>query len=135
MESIGGAILIDVSSGEPLDIDTEFLERLGHPVQVCHGPEHKQLCPILSGTGCPVAEGAHGIIFELDLDRPQHRAILRKYRQVVAEDVPIRAVVRPGQEETYAADLAGIDVWTRPPTTGELDGFAAKVEAYDRIAD
>lgn len=134
MEATGGAILIDVSTGTDIDIDREFLERLGHPVRVCHGPPEGHLCPILAGTGCTLVDESHGIIFELDLDRPQHRAILQRYREVVAEDVPIRAVVKTGQESTYATILVGIEVWTHSPTTGELDGFAAQVEAYDRIA-
>ena len=135
MESTGGAILIDVSSGTDIEIDRTFLERLGHPVRVCHGPPHKTLCPILAGTGCPLVDEAHGIIFELDLDRPQHRAILKRYRQVVAEDVPIRAVIKPGQAEAHPEALDGIEIWTHNPSTGEMDGFAAEVEAYDRLTE
>lgn len=135
MESTGGAILIDVSSDSDIEIDRVFLEKLGHPVRVCHGPEHGTLCPILAGTGCTLAEEAHGIIFELDMRRPQHRAILKRYRELVAEDVPIRAIIRPGQEVEYADVLFGIEVWTHDPTTGELDGFAAEVEAYDRLVE
>ena len=134
METTGGAILIDVSSGTDIGLDREFLERLGHPVRVCHGPPQGHLCPILAGTGCSLVDESHGIMFELDLDRPQHRAILKRYREVVAEDVPIRAVVKPGQDETYASILGTVEVWTHSPTTGELDGFAAEVEAYDRIS-
>jgi hypothetical protein len=129
-----GTILIDVSPGTDIEVDRSFLERLGHPVTVCHGPPHGHLCPILAGTGCPMAEEAHGVVFELDLDRPQHRAILRRYREVLAEDIPIRAVVEPGQETRYADTLAGIGVWTREPTTGDLDAFASEVEAYERLA-
>ena len=134
-EDTRGAILIDVTAFSDAEIDADFLERLGHPVRMCHGPPHGQLCPILSGEGCTLVDESHGIIFELDLDRPQHRAILKRYREVVAEDVPIRAVVKPGQEVEYADALVGIEVWTHSPSAGELDGFAAEVEAYDRIAD
>ena len=134
MEGEFGTILIDISDGTAADVDRELLERLDHPVVVCHGPPHASLCPILGKHGCPKVEGAHGIIFELDLDRPQHRAILKRYRELVAEDVPIAAVVRPGQDTRYAAALSGVSVYTSALTTGELDGFAAEVEAYDRIA-
>jgi hypothetical protein len=102
---------------------------------VCHGPPEGHLCPLLAGTGCESVDEVHGIIFELDLDRPQHRAILKRYREVLAEDVPIRAVVKPGQDTAYASTLGGVEVWTHSPTTGELDGFAAEVEAFDRISD
>lgn len=134
MEEGFGTILIDISDGAAADFDRDLLERMGHPVVVCHGPPHASLCPILGKTGCPKVDEAHGIIFELDLDRPQHRAILKRYREVVAEDVPIAAVVRPGQDTEYADILHGISVYTRALTSGELDGFAAEVEAYDRIA-
>lgn len=131
----GGSILIDVSAVEHDEYDASFLEKLGHPVMVCHGPPHKTLCPILSGAGCEMVEAAHGIIFELDLDRAQHRAILKRYTEVIAEDVPIRAVVKPGQEKKYAELLGRVQVWTHRPTAAELDGFAASVEAFDRLEE
>lgn len=124
-------VILDVTPGDAR-FDREFLERLGHPVIVCHGPHERELCPILR-SHCEKVEEAHGVIFQLDLDRPMHRAILKRYQQVLAEDVPIRAVVRPGQEVRYAELLAGVEVWTHEPTAGELDGFAAEVEAADRF--
>ena len=74
---------------------------------------------------------AHGIIYHLDLDRPQHREILREYRRQVPSDVPLRVVVQPGQDRTYAELLRGLPVWTHDPSPSELDGFAAMVEAAD----
>ncbi|HEY5578898.1 MAG TPA: hypothetical protein VIL12_04335 [Acidimicrobiia bacterium] len=127
-----GTILIDVSEDGEADFDAEFLKRLGHPVIVCHGPPHANLCPILTGTGCPQAEGAHGIVFRFDLDRAQHRAILAKYQQVVSEDVPIRVVVTPEHAVRYAHLLKNVEVWTHEPTAGDLDAFAAEVEAGER---
>ncbi len=128
-----GTILLDVSEQEDVSFDKEFLERTGHPVLVCHGPGHATLCPILAGTGCAVAEGAHGIVFKFDLDRPQHRAILARYREVLDENVPIRVVVTPEHAVQYAGLLADIQVWTHEPSAGELDGFAAEVEAAERL--
>ena len=68
----------------------------------------------------------------LDLDQDQHRAILRRYREITRPEVPIRAVVRPGQRTKYADLVAAFDVWEHEPTVSELDGFAAGVEAADR---
>jgi hypothetical protein len=128
--SNSGYILFDVPDGvEPAD--KTFLEQLGHPVLVCHGPAPKQLCPILKGEGCPLAEGAHGIVFELDLDRPQHRAILAEYKKTLRSDVPIRVAVRPGQQAQYRELLSGLKVWSHEPVAGDLDGFVAEVEAAD----
>lgn len=126
-----GAVLLDVGPGGD-DFDQDLLERLGHPVMVCHGPEHGTVCPLLAGTGCDAFSSAHGIVFKLDLDRAQHRAILARYRQLAREDIPIHAVVSPEQAERYAVELADVEVWTHEPTVADLDGFAAEVEAGDR---
>lgn len=126
-----GMILVDIGNDED-DFDRSFLERSGHSVVVCHGPSHATLCPLLAGTGCAHVDEAHGIMFILDLDRPQHRAILRRYREVTRPEVPIRAVVRPGQRERFASVLDGIQIWEHEPTIVELDGFAAEVEAADQ---
>ena len=130
MEKLG-TILVD----SPPDIDpsiaVEFLQRTGHPVEVCGGPEGGSDCPIVVGQRCPKIESARGVVFSFDLDRPQHRAILAKYEEMVPEGTPLRVVVRPGQEQTYRDILAGVQVWTHKPTVGELDGFSAQVEAAD----
>ncbi|MDP3985072.1 MAG: hypothetical protein Q8Q52_08755 [Acidimicrobiia bacterium] len=125
-------ILVDVPDGESTDVG--FLEGLGHTVVVCHGPAHGTLCPILSKDGfCPKAEVAHGVVFRLDLDRPQHRAILQRYKAVLREDVPIRVATTPEQARKYATLLTGVQVWMHEPGTGDMDGFAAEVEAADRF--
>ena len=43
------SFILDVT---PTDgtFDTDFLERLGHPVLVCHGPDWGAVCPILNGS-------------------------------------------------------------------------------------
>ena len=125
-------ILLVTPPGPEGEFDQTFMERSGHHVVVCHGPEPATLCPLLAGDGCEMVDDAHGIVFELDLDRPQHRAILHRYRQVVRPDVPIRAIVRPGQDIRYADQLAGVEVWAREPSVAELDGFVAEVEGADR---
>ncbi len=126
-----GVILLDVTDPRFEEFARDFLERTGHPVLVCHGPPERTLCPLLAGQDCPKAADTHGIVFQFDLDRPQHRAILRRYRKVLDPDLPIRAIVRPGQEVRYAELLAQVQVWVGEPRAGDLDGFAAEVEAAD----
>jgi len=126
-----GMILLDVTGGFG-EFDRDMLERFGHPVRVCHGPEHATLCPLLADKGCEEFAQAHGVIFELDLDRPQHRAIVRRYRQLARPDVPIRVIVTAEQGVRYAEELRDIEVLTHTPTVADLDGFAAEVEAADR---
>lgn len=123
-------ILFDIpGSDEPTD--RGFLESIGQHVVVCHGPELGHLCPILAGKSCPLVEGAHGLVFEFDLDRPQHRAILKKYRETVRSDLPIRVVVSRAQAIQYAELLKGLKVMHHRPVAGDLDALAAEVEASD----
>ena len=126
-----GTILLD----SPPDLDetpiVSVLSRLSHPVELCHGPDDGPPCPILAGERCEKLSRAHGIIFCLDLDRAEHREILREYRRQVPTNVPLRVVVQPGQDRTYAELLRGIPVWTPEPGPLELDAFAAMVEAAD----
>jgi hypothetical protein len=124
------SIILDVTPGDA-GFDTSFLEPLGHPVLVCHGPDMGKACPILKQT-CAKVENAHGVVFQLDLDRPQHRVILQRYKDVLAEDVPLWASVKPGQEEEYRDLLEGVEVVIGEPGPADLDGFAARVEAADR---
>jgi len=132
MSELHKGLVLDVT---PFDAapDKAFLERLDHPVMVCHGPDWGHACPLLK-EGCAMVDSAHGVIFQLDLDRPQHRTILTKYQEVLDDEVPIVAVVPTGQETTYRDLLAGIEVWTDAPTIAQLDGFAAQVEAVDEFS-
>ena len=131
-EEMQGVVLLDVSPGAVESFERTFLEKVGHPALVCHGPHEGALCPLLAGKGCVKFEAAHGIVFELDLDRPQHRAIVARYRELGRDGTPIRVVATPEQAARYADVLAGVEVWTHEPTAAELDGFAAEVEANDR---
>ena len=130
-DEMKGMILLDVTAGSG-EFDRDMLERFDHVVKVCHGPENATLCPLLAGKGCDEFAQAHGVIFELDLDRPQHRAIVRRYRELARIDVPIRVVASAEQAARYTEDLRGIEVLTHPATIADLDGFAAEVEASDR---
>ena len=127
-----GVVLVDMSAGEGRRFDRSFLEKVGHSVLVCEGPHETQLCPLLAGTGCEKFEDAHGIVFALDLDRPQHRAILAEYQHRAREGMPIRAVVTAEQAVRFRDLLEGVEVWNHEPTVADLDGFAAEVEAADR---
>ena len=129
----GGVVLLDVLADEG-EFDRSILERLGHPVTVCGGPDVNALCPLLGGEGCPKFDEAHGIVFELDLDQSQHRAIVERYRELGRPDLPIRVVVRPEQQLRYASLLSQVQVWDHSPTVADLDGFAAQVEAADRLS-
>jgi hypothetical protein len=127
-----GLVLLDVSPGLDGEFDQATLERMGHPVMVCHGPEVAGLCPLLGGQGCPKFDQAHGIVFKLDLDRAQHRAILHRYRQLARPELPIRVLATPSDAQRHAELLGEVEAWYHEPTVADLDGFAAEVEAADR---
>ncbi len=130
-ETAKGPILLDAPLCDDTGFDISFLERNQHPVIVCHGPEPEKLCPLLAEGACAKYEAARGVIFELDLDRPQHRAILTRYRDL-DPTLPIRVLVRADQAERFRELLTEVEVWTHAPTAADLDGFAAEVEAVDR---
>jgi hypothetical protein len=110
-----------------------ILEDMGHKVMVCHGPTHDSPCPVLiEGGSCDLVEAAHGVVFELDLDKEEHRNILRRYKELVVPDIPMRVVLEEGQAEKYAELLGGVEVWNHQPSAAELDAFSSRVEAYER---
>jgi hypothetical protein len=129
-EATNGMILLDVRAGTG-EFDRDMLERFDHPVRVCHGPDTDE-CPLLAGKRCDNFAQAHGVIFELDLDQPAHRTIVRRYRELARADVPIRVVVSSEQAARYTEELRDIEVLTHASTVADLDGFAAEVEAADR---
>ena len=133
-DSSQGPILVDIGIEDSGEFETSFLEKVGHPVVICHGPSDRSLCPLLAGQGCVKFDEAHGVVFELDLDRPQHRAIVEKYRELAGADMPIRVVIHADQVERYVSLLADLEIWTRRPNAADLDGFAAEVEAADRFS-
>lgn len=128
-----GVVLLDAAPGGDRDFDRDTLERTGHPVSVCRGPVDGS-CPLLVGGRCETFERAHGIVFKLDLDRVDHREILRRYRDLAPPDMPIRVLARPGDRARHADLLAQVEVWDHEPDVAALDGFAAEVEAADRLA-
>ena len=131
-KSAMGVILLDVTPGPSEEFERSFLTRNGHEVMVCHGPHDDEPCPLLSGERCTTFESAHGVVFELDLDRPEHRAIVERYRALGGPDFPIRVVISTAQAQEYAAFLDKVQAWPQVPSVAQLDGFAAEVEARDR---
>jgi hypothetical protein len=135
MDVTPSLIHFDVPYGDA-EQHAALMQRLGHPATVCHGPAENELCPILKAEGeCPLINAAHGVVFEFDLDKEHHREILARYLEVIDEDVPVRIIAEPDVAERHAELLRGVDVWTHEPTAGELDGFAALVEAADQARE
>lgn len=135
MENIESLVLLDAPSGTG-GFERSTLEGMGHKVLVCHGPTHEAGCPVLHQDGnCEMVDAAHGVVFELDLDRPEHRRILARYQEIIREDIPIRVVLKEGQGEKYAELLGGVEVWSDEPSASELDAFSSRVEAMERTTE
>jgi len=124
-------VILDVTPGDHEGFERDLLEGMGHHVAVCHGPGDEAYCPLIEEGRCDEVNNAHGVVFKLDLERDYHRRILERYKQTLPPDMPIAVAVQPGQEAAYAGLLDGLYVWSHSPTTSELDGFAALVEAAD----
>jgi hypothetical protein len=119
--------ILDVNAvAEDSAWEEDFLKRLELHVLLCPGPEAKGACPILEGEVCPLVSRADGILFQLDLDREDHRTILARYAEML--DVPIRVVVTKEQAAKYADLLRDVEVMSPPVGPAGLDGFAAEVE-------
>ena len=119
-------VILDVSPDpEELAWEQEWLERLELPVITCTGPHKTGACPLLQGKPCGKVDKADGILFQLDLDREDHREILKIYAETL--DVPIRVVVNEEHQLQYADLLRGVEVFTPPVGPSALDAFAAEV--------
>ena len=120
-------VILDVNpDADALGWEQDWLGRLDLPVVTCRGPHESWRCPLLAGRPCGKVERADGILFQLDLDRPDHREILRRYTEL---DVPIRVVVAPDQAVRYRDLLRPVEVFTPPIGPAKLDAFAAEVES------
>jgi len=125
---MGEAVILDVNP-DPSELawEQEWLERLDLPVISCGGPHQPGDCPLLQGRPCGKVEKADAILFQLDLDRADHREILRIYSDTL--DVPIRVVVTEEQQHAYAELLHNVEVFTPPVGPSALDAFAAEVSS------
>ncbi len=121
-------VILDVNpDAEARDFETDFLGRLEVHVVTCSGPQRPEACPLLKGKQCPKVTHADGVLFQLDLDRDDHREILSQY--VERLDVPIRAVIKEGQRARYPDLLSKVEITEGPPGPAMLDGFEAEVES------
>jgi hypothetical protein len=122
-------ILIDAPDAS--QVDKDFIASLGHEVTTCAGPQEGP-CPLVDGGTCELAEGAHVIVFMLDLANQKDRKVLEAYRSKLKEDLPIGVVVKDRTQALENADLlSGLRVWADVPGVGDLDALVAEVDASE----
>ena len=121
-------LILDVNPDpDALHWEQDFLTRIETETITCCGPDPQDGCPLLQEKPCAKIEVADGILFQLDLDRLEHRKILAEYvRQL---EVPIRVVVTADQERRWAHLLDHVEVFTPPIGPATMDAFAAEVES------
>lgn len=129
-------VLIDNPDQPSMTKQADFYAKLGHPVELCVGPEKEEGCPLLRGDSCPLVENADGVIFELNLDVPKNRRLLSKYIRYFDDlDIPVKVVVTAEQKRRWSKLLRLVEVWTSPVTVPMLDGFSSEVEhGWDQVS-
>jgi hypothetical protein len=121
-------MILDVNPDpDALDWEEDLLARFDISTIGCCGPDARGGCPLLSNQPCAKIDAADGVLFQLDLDRFEHRRILTKYMQQLS--VPIRVVVTQEQRERWARFLAPVEVFVPPIGPAKLDALAAEVES------
>lgn len=108
---------------DSLDEETELFASLGVSASRCLGPNTSAGCPLLVGRACKTVDAATTILFQLDLDTPNHRLLLRAYRD--NPDRRIVAVVSPEERDRWAGELGGLELIVGPPRVSDLRGVAA----------
>lgn len=121
-------VILDVNPDpEALEWELDWLERQEVAVVKCSGPHRAGGCPLLQGKSCGKVEKADGVLFQLSLDRDDHRQILETYARTL--DVPVRAVVSEADKVRYADLLSDVEVVVPPVGPAGLDAFASEVES------
>lgn len=122
-------LILDVNpDGESLERETRFLTDAGVRVVQCRGPLGPGDCPLLVDRSCCNVDAADGVVFQLDLDDPEHRRILAKYVvELGRREVPIRLVVTEEHRGRWPKLAQLVEVSTPPFGPVKLDGFAAEV--------
>lgn len=121
-------VILDVNPDpDALDWEQDWLARQEVEVVRCRGPHASRACPLLQGKPCGKIARADGVLFQLSLDREDHREILETYARTL--DVPVRAVVSEADKTKYPDLLAQVEVVVPPVGPAALDGFASEVES------
>jgi hypothetical protein len=97
------------------------LQDAGYEVAVCGGPDRlpDHECPLVHDGRCGLSEGADAIVHSLNLDRPEHAAVLRALRDRLP-DVPIVVEVPAPAMVRHEALLSTCRVLPAPATRVSL---------------
>jgi DNA-binding NtrC family response regulator len=97
-------VVIENPRGGALAAQAAALEAAGYDVTTCEGPDTHP-CPVLDGQPCEYLEDADVVVYDLDLDDPQHRDVLTSVRERYPRlPVVVEATTHTARE--HARDLA-----------------------------
>jgi hypothetical protein len=87
------------------------LEAAGLTVSICGGPDALpgRVCPLVGGKSCPMVDAADVVVHDLDLDKAEHRAVLRTLRRVHS-DTPVVLELPQSTARDHAVLLDGCHV-------------------------
>jgi DNA-binding NtrC family response regulator len=87
------------------------LDAAGFDVTVCGGPAALpgHVCPLVDGVPCPWVDHADVVVHDLDLDKAEHRAVLRTLRRT-HPDIPVGLELPTATARQHAALLHGCRV-------------------------
>lgn len=98
-------VVLECADPKAVDARRAALEAAGFSVTVCPGPDasRRRMCPLRADEPCPWVDAADVVVHDLDLDIPEHRAVLRALRRT-HPGTPI-VLELPEQVATRHADV------------------------------
>jgi hypothetical protein len=99
----------------------ELLKNAAFDVQYCGGPDRLRghRCPLVTEGRCSLVEGADVVVHSLNLDRPDHAAVLQGIRDL-HPDTPVVVEVPTPVMEKHADLLDGFTIVPMPATRAAL---------------
>jgi hypothetical protein len=127
-----GRVLVELAGRAMGTAVERTLEQQGYQVAVCGGPTslHRGACPLVTAGTCPLVDGADVVVYALDVDDADDRAVLEAHR--LHPERPACVVVPPRLVERYRALLEGYEVVESPLTPGKLTDALGRITARGR---
>lgn len=82
-EGPGARVVVECADGAEGWIVARALQRAGHAVATCTGPDrHAGPCPLVDGRGCPAAEGAEVVVNLLGIGSTEVQQVMATVHEV-----------------------------------------------------
>jgi DNA-binding NtrC family response regulator len=130
----GARVVIESANRDAAIAQLAALEGAGYSVTHCGGPDaiRGRVCPLVTGEPCPWVDAADVVVHDLDLDRPEHREILRTLRRT-HPDTPIVLELPEATARQHACLLASCRVIFPFDMDRFVQAVADAVQARPRV--